>query len=194
MLVVRQETRYEPIVLAIFAVIFWFANAAILLYLSYYFSVAGWEGSSLGAVGPAAGLIFVGIVEIILIVAYAMDPTMDRGVGTATIVMSLFSLLLGGGLLIGSVFGVLAGSFWILLSPSEASEVLGERPRQDQSDGWVPSPVPGTTDASAPPTGSATSPGITRICLACEHPNPVTAAQCESCGRPMPPLPADQTR
>lgn len=69
-----------------------------------------------GIVLAAVGLIF-GIIVIIGAALMWMNPSMHVGAGVIVLLFSLFSIVIGGGFIIGLILGIVGGILGIIYKP-----------------------------------------------------------------------------
>ncbi|MCI4351651.1 MAG: DUF6114 domain-containing protein [Thermoplasmata archaeon] len=77
-------------------------------------------GSVIGAVGAFG--VFLGVILLVLAVALYVRPEYHTGVGIATIILSLVSILGGGGFIVGVILGVIGGILAIYFVESDDDE------------------------------------------------------------------------
>jgi len=132
---------------------------------------AGFAGGILSALG-FFGILF-GLVVVILAVAVFRRPENHTMFGITILVLSLFSVVGGGGFLVGIVLGIIGGALAILF---EESEDIAHDPVRGHD---VPTPVL----ANGTPGPRASSP---RVCPNCHTALPPGAARCPDCETPVP--------
>jgi hypothetical protein len=144
---------------------------------------------TLGAVS-----IFLAILSAIFLFLYwdSVDTGAQRVWGILLALMGAFSLLVGGGFLLGFLLNFTAGIVAVILAnlPDTPSFLSNppERPgaaartTEDRYDEGSPS-TPTEAKPSAPtsmwmPAGGT----LVWLCLKCDHQNPISTQVCESCG------------
>ena len=176
-----DDVRYEPVVLAVLAILFWLVNAVAIAAVDAKLTVLGLGSSSGTLVAAGVALVLFALFESVALVAYLQEPANGRFVGTVTIVLSGLSLFVGGGLLVGSIFGMIAGLLLVLLTPVLEGGANGSERIYEYG-------VP-PLDSSSPPTTTGTlqavggiNEGVVRVCLKCDYGNPVSSTTCQKCG------------
>lgn len=121
-----------------------------------------------GLLGALAALgVLIGLVILVLAILVYLNPESHVGYGIAILILSLFSLITGGGFFIGLIAGVIGGILAIVFEPdyeplpplSESSPLLH---------GTLPSA--GTSSPTqCPNCGSGLTPGAA-MCPSCETP------------------------
>jgi uncharacterized protein DUF6114 len=116
----------------------------------YY--AAGGALSGLGLLGALFGFII-----ILLAIGMYLHPDQTVGYGIAILILSLLSLVSGGGFIIGLILGVIGGILGIVFHPS---------------------------DEELPWDASRSNYSMHRRCANCTTPMADAATVCPSCGRP----------
>jgi len=178
---VVDDARYEPVVLAVLAILFWLVNAVAIAAVNAKLSVLGLGSSSGTLVAAGVALVLFALFESVTLVAYLQVPANGRFAGTVTIVLSGLSLFVGGGLLVGSIFGMIAGLLLILLTPVLKGGANDAERIYEYGVAPLDSSSPSTTTA-APHTTSGNNEGVVRVCLNCDYGNPVSSTTCQKCG------------
>ena len=93
-------------------------EGALLLAVGSSISTAGYAGAGgfIGALGALEALF--GVVVVLLAIGVVVQPASHQGFGWTIVVLSLASLLAGGGFYLGSLFGVIGGVLAIVFDAS----------------------------------------------------------------------------
>jgi Family of unknown function (DUF6114)/zinc-ribbon domain len=131
---------------------------------------------SLGALAVVFGL---GI--ILLGFRLKSRPASARTSGVIILVLSLVSIIGGGGFFIGLILALIGGILAITWRPPEPSPPMYGRPAYGSP---IP-PASATTPWASPPSPPL-QPGVAqRFCSSCGSPNVASAQFCAKCGAPM---------
>lgn len=152
-------------------------GAILILVDAAALGAAGSAASQLGyaAVGGILGAlaalgVILGLAILILAILVYLNPEAHVGYGIAILVLSLFSLITGGGFFIGLIAGVIGGILAIIFEPDY--EPL---PPLSKSSPLLAGPLP----------GGGASPGAR--CPNCRSELPAGAIKCPSCETPIRP-------
>ena len=191
------ERSFEVIVLGIVGTILILVEGVVVLVAASSVSAPVEIAGILSALGGID--IFLGIVLVILFVLYSMseDPVGQSAWGTIIAVVGAFSLLVGGGFLVGFVLVFTAGVLAVILAnlPETPSWVAPWPPRSiDPATGEVVGdlrsqrgPPPAAAAQPPPPAGGtwmATRERVVWFCLKCDFQNPTDTQVCGNCGTP----------
>ncbi|MCI4358146.1 MAG: hypothetical protein L3J95_00725 [Thermoplasmata archaeon] len=144
-------------ILSILAGVLMIIDGAFLSIAGGVVSSAGYAdaGALLGGLGFLGG--FFGFIVVVLSILLFISPDSHVGYGIAILLLSLLSIVGGGGFIIGLILGVIGGIVAIVFVPEDGAG----RP--------LPREVPGTARR--------------RFCAFCELPIPPKTATCANCGR-----------
>ncbi|HEV2450096.1 MAG TPA: DUF6114 domain-containing protein [Thermoplasmata archaeon] len=152
-------------------------GAGLILVDAALLSAAGSAATQLGytAIGGILGAlatlgILFGFVILILAILVYLNPESHVGYGIAILLLSLFSLISGGGFLIGTVAGVIGGILALRFEPDYDP---------------LP-PLTGTSPLLAGPLPNSWTPARTP-CPNCGSPVALGASQCPRCETPIRP-------
>lgn len=167
-------------------------------------------GDSLVAQFPSAGVlagygaisILFAFVLFVLTIYYYLDPELHAALGTGMIVIAVFSLLVGGGFLVGFILALIGGIFAVALPHADAVDDLPpleiarryDLARQNdiarRAAQLAESPTKERTqpESTSKPVAYAYPFGegkIVRYCPRCGGRNPLESTNCSACGMAM---------
>lgn len=149
----------------------------------YTAAVYAWLGSAVISILPGLGALLIGLAVaallfgiIILVGALMMrsNPQSARTWGIIVLILSILSLVGGGGFFIGFLLALIGGILAIIYHPPATQAAWGQQP---------------TPPAMTPPGWSGgqaagAAPGQ-KFCPSCGSPNPAGSATCAKCGAPL---------
>jgi hypothetical protein len=169
------------VVLSIVAAVLMFGDAIFVLALGNAATSLGYRGAGgvLGGLGILE-LIF-GLVVLLLAIFLYRNPDSHVGCGIAILILSLVSVVGGGGFLLGIVLGLTGGVLAIVFEPGAGRPL----PAPPMSPAWTPAwspglPPPPPRFATPLPGGRPTS------CARCGSSLLPTDRTCPRCDAPLP--------